>query len=172
MKVFVIKQFDGTQYLKKTLKTFNSLPKCELKELAWKKLINLGDDQYAAVISRIIHREGRSNKFELLKPRVGKRVPDLNRIDPKTNRPWMSMIYKPVKCLKKVLLKKMPQNILQNLKWWYVDSDTGEAVMEDQDEQCLLRIYDNLYLVNLSKDDLLKLHENKILYIDSWRHEG
>ena len=44
--------------------------------------------------------------------------------------------------------------------------------MEDQDEQCLLRIYDNLHLVNLSKDDLLKLHENKILYIDSWRHEG
>ena len=102
----------------------------------------MGDDQYAAVIERIIRREGRSNKFEMLKPRVGKRVPDLNRIDPLTNRPWMQMVYKPVKCLKKVPLKKMPQNVLQNLKWWYVDNDTGEAVMEDQDEQCLLRIYE------------------------------
>ena len=73
------------------------------------------------------------------------------------------MIYKPVKCLKKVPLKKLPQNILQNMKWWYVDSETGEAVMEDQDEQCLLKTYDNLHLVNLSKDDLLKQHENKIL---------
>ena len=44
--------------------------------------------------------------------------------------------------------------------------------MEDQDEHCLLRVYDSLHLVNLSKYDLLKLHENKILYIDSWRHEG
>ena len=68
----MIKRFDGTQYLKKTLKTFNSLPKCELKELAWKELINLEDDPYAAVIARIIGREGRSNKFELLKPRIGK----------------------------------------------------------------------------------------------------
>ncbi len=140
--MFVIKRYDGTQYLKKTLKTFNSLPKCEIKELAWKELINLGDDQYAAVIERIILREGRSNKFEILKPRVRKRVLDLNRIDPFTNRPWMQMVYKAVKCLKKVPLKKMPQNVLQNLKWWYVDSDTGEAVMEDQDEQCLLRIYE------------------------------
>ena len=72
LKVFVIKRFDGTQYLAKTLKTFNSLLKCELKELAWKELINLGDDPYAVVIARIIRREGRSNKFELLKPRIGK----------------------------------------------------------------------------------------------------
>ena len=41
------------------------------------------------------------------------------------------MYYKPMKCLKKVPLKKMPHNILSDLKWWYVDSEIGEAVMED-----------------------------------------
>ena len=58
------------------------------------------------------------------------------------------------------------------MKWWYVDSESGEAVMEDSEENTLLRVYDCLHLVNLSKDDLLRLHANKILYLDSWRYEG
>ena len=53
--------------MKKKLKVFNSLPKCELKELAWRELINLGNDPYAEVIAQIIRREGRSRKFEQLK---------------------------------------------------------------------------------------------------------
>ena len=65
----------------------------------------------------------------------------------------------------------MPQDVLGNMKWWYVDSTTGEAVMEDQEEQEILRVYDYLHLANLSKEDLLTLHENKMLSTDFWRHE-
>ena len=72
----------------------------------------------------------------------------------------------------KVQLKKMPQNILSDLKWWYVDSDTGEAVMKDQSEQVLLKVYDYLHLANLSKNDLLKIHTNKIPFTDFWRYKG
>ena len=53
-----------------------------------------------------------------------------------------------------------------------MDSDIGEAIMEDQSEQVILKVYDYLHLANLSKDDLLKLHENKILFTDFWMHEG
>ena len=172
LSLFVIKRYDGIQYLKNNLKTFSSMPKCEIKELAWKELINRSNNPYAEVLARIIRREGRSNKFELLKPSVGKRVADESRIDPRTNRPWMRMYYKPVKCLKTIPLKKMPLDILDNLKWWYVDCETGEAVMEDSNEKILLQIYDCLHLVNLSKNDLLKLHMNKILYTERWEFEG
>ena len=84
--MFVIKRFNGQQYLKNNLKTFSSLPKYEIKELAWKELINIGNDLYAEVMARIIGREGRSNNFNLLKPSIGKRVPDKTRIDPRTNK--------------------------------------------------------------------------------------
>ena len=134
LNLFVIKRFDGLKYLKNNLKTFSSLPKYEIKELAWKELINIGNNQYAEVMAHIIKRERRSNNFNLLKPSIGKRIPDKIRINPRTNRPWMRMFYKPVKCLIKVPLKKMPQNVLSDLKWWYVDSATGEAVMEDKNE--------------------------------------
>ena len=102
---------------------------CELKELTRKKLINLGDDPLAAVLARIIRREVFSNTFDQLSPSKGKRLAYKTKIDPRTNKPWMRMVYKPVKCLDKVPLKKMPQNILANVKWWYVDKDAGEAMM-------------------------------------------
>ena len=44
LKLFVIKRYDGIQYLKNSLKTFNSIPKCEIKDLAKKPLINPGSD--------------------------------------------------------------------------------------------------------------------------------
>ena len=172
LRLFVLKRYDGLQYLKNNRKSFNSLPLCELKELARMKLINLGDDPLAYVLERIIKREVFSNKFEQLSPSKGKRVADKSKIDPRTNKPWMKMVYKPVKCLKQVPLKKMPQNILANVKWWYVDKDTGEAVMQDPDYNELLRVYDPLHLVNLSRDDLLKLNDIKILCMDIWKSEA
>ena len=41
LKLFVIKRFDGLQYLKNNLKTFSSLPKYEIKELAWKVMAHI-----------------------------------------------------------------------------------------------------------------------------------
>ena len=58
------------------------------------------------------------------------------------------------------------------MKLWYVDGETGEAIVDAKDDKELLRVYDYMHLVNLSKNDLLKLHENKILFTDEWRHEG
>ena len=54
--MYFLPKYDGIQYPKKTLKTFNSLPKYELKELAWKELINIDNDPYADVMARIIRR--------------------------------------------------------------------------------------------------------------------
>ena len=63
LKLSVIKRLDGLQYLKSNLKTFISLPKYEIKELAWKELINIGNDPDAKVMARILRREGRSNNL-------------------------------------------------------------------------------------------------------------
>ena len=172
LQLFVIKRYDGLQYLEKMIKVFNSLPKCELMELAWKNLINLGNDPYAEVIAKYIRIEGRSRKFDKIKTSIGRRVPDETRVDPRIGKFWMRMVYKRVKCLKQVPLKKMPQDGLKNLKWWYADGETGEALMDDKDDKEVLQVYDYMHLVNLSKHDLLKLHENKILFVDDWRHEG
>ena len=126
----------------------------------------------AEVMVRIIKREILSRKFDQLKPSFGKRMIHRRKIDPVTNRPSVRIVYQPIKCLKKVPLKKMPQDILENVRWWYVDKDTGEAVMQDQDYKELLRVYDPLHLVNLSRSDLLKLNELRLLCMDIWKDEA
>ena len=172
LQLFVLKRFDGLQYLENKLSVFNSLPYLELKELAKKSLINRGNDQMAEVMVRIIKREVLSRKFDQLKPSFGKRMIHRRNIDPITNRPSVRVVYQPVKCLKKVPLKKMPQDVLESIRWWYVDKDTGEAVMQNEEYQELLRVYDPLHLVNLSKKDLFKLNELRLLCMDIWREEA
>ena len=44
--------------------------------------------------------------------------------------------------------------------------------MQDVEYNELLRVYDPLHLVNLSKEDLFKLNEIKILSMDIWRSEA
>ena len=84
----------------------------------------------------------------------------------------MVMKYKPILCLKEVPMKMMPKDVLKNLKWWYVDCQTTEAVMEDEDEQEILRVYDPMHLVNLSQADLQVLNDMKIFYIPAWKDEA
>ena len=43
--------------------------------------------------------------------------------------------------------------------------------MEDHNQQVLLKVYDYMHLANLSKDDLLKLHTNKIMFTDFSRYQ-
>ena len=111
LQLFVLKRFDGLQYLKNSLSVFNTLPYLELKELAKKPLINKGNNQMAEVMVRIIKREIFSNKFDQLRPSFGKRMISRKKIDPVTNKPSVRIVYQPIKCLKKVPLKKMPQDV-------------------------------------------------------------
>lgn len=61
-------------------------------------------------------------------------------------------------------MKLMPQDVLKNMKLWGIDSKTPEMVMEYEDEQELLRVYDPIHLVNLSKPYFQVLNDIKIFY--------
>ena len=86
-----------------------------------------------------------------------------NRIDPRTNKPWIKLVYPPIRSLTTIPLTQFPQDFLMNLKWWYYDGVTGEAVIEDKEKGKVLYVYDPINLINLSASDLEILHSNKIL---------
>ena len=73
------------------------------------------------------------------------------------------MVYPHVRSLTQIPLIQYPQNFLENLKWWYYDGITGEAVIEDKEKGIVLYVYDPINLINLSASDLEILHKNKIL---------
>ena len=74
--------------------------------------------------------------------------------------------------MKQVLLKKLPQDVLGNLKWWFVNVNTGEAEMWDHDDNVVMKVYDPIHLVNLSEADLKKLSETKIFCREDWEQQA
>ncbi|KAI3776291.1 hypothetical protein L1987_46067 [Smallanthus sonchifolius] len=168
-KLFVIKRSDGVQYLKPRIKYFNTLLRCEINGLASKPLINRSKNGLADVIANLIKKEGSSGKYERLKPQKGKRV---KITDPKTGKVTWRYKYRPVRAIHKIPLKNIPQDFLGNMKWWYVDVNTGEARVEDKDNKVIVCFYDAMNLINFSKKDQRTLRKNEIMYTDEWREQG
>ncbi|KAI3784138.1 hypothetical protein L1987_43231 [Smallanthus sonchifolius] len=168
-KIFAIKRSDGVQYLKPRIKYFNTLPRCEINGLASKPLINRSKNGLADVIENLIKKEGSSGKYKRLKPQNGKRV---KNTDPKTGKVTWRYKYRPVRAIHKIPLKNIPQVFLGNMKWWYVDVNTGEARIEDKDKKVIVCFYDAMNLINFSKKDQRTLRKNEIMYTDEWREQG
>ncbi|KAI3813980.1 hypothetical protein L1987_18718 [Smallanthus sonchifolius] len=151
------------------IKFFNTLPRCEINGLASKPLINRSKNGLADVIANLIKKEGSSGKYERLKPQKGKRV---KNTDPKTGKVTWRYKYRPVRDIHKIPLKNIPHKFLGNMKWWYVDVNTGEARVEDIDNKVIVCFYDAMNLINFSKKDQWTLRKNEIMYTDEWREQG
>ncbi|MDV3194607.1 MAG: hypothetical protein Q8886_02740, partial [Candidatus Phytoplasma australasiaticum] len=160
LQLFVIKRFDGVQYVEKDKKKFNSFPKSELRDLAKLDLINRGHDDFANMIQNIIRRETRADVFEEIIPAKGRFVVNNNVIDSVTGRPESKIVYPPIEILTKIPLKNFERDILQDLYVWAVDTETGESVMYRKNDEVeegmteILRIFYPTQMANLSEKDL------------------
>ena len=164
LDVFMIKRIDGIQYLKRTIRSFNQLPLCELRVLAEERMINNSHDLLAAAIKNNLVTEVRTGKYDYIKPQKLKRIKIPNDIDWITRKPRVRYEYKPVKSLKRIPLRTFGFDIMRNLKYWFLDSDTSEAVFVNNEKKEILRMLDPLNLVNFSEDDLLILQRIRIDY--------
>ncbi|KAI3827012.1 hypothetical protein L1987_01073 [Smallanthus sonchifolius] len=70
----------------------------------------------------------------------------------------------PVPDLKAINHEACSKDFIGNMKWWYVDWNTGEAVIKDKDGNILARLYDSMNLINFSRKDLETLNRKEILY--------
>ena len=163
LSLFVIKRSDGLQYFKRSLSALSSIPKCELGRLAKLNLINRSNNSWANQIEIILRKEVLGT-FDIIKPTLGKRRIYKKRIDPKTGKPWVKLVYPPIRSLKQVPLNSYPQDFLINFKRWWYNGVTGEAVMEDQAKKELVQVYDPISLINFSASDMRILHSSKILF--------
>ena len=159
LKLFVIKRYDGCQFLKVSKDAFNSLPETDFDDLAYERLVNPEADMNAMLFEKWIRndkflkKKNVSDKSKyMFHPRTVKRI-----IKPDGTAEYRSG---KIKCVKRVPLKKWKQDILDDLDCWRIDYMTGEAFMlagREQQHKELLRMYDPLQLINLSRKDLRKL---------------
>ena len=162
LDVFMIKRLVGIQYLKRSIRSFNQLPLCELRVLDEEKMINNSDDMLAAAIKNILVKEVKTGVYDYIKPQKLKRIKTPNDIDWITRKPRVRYEYRPDKSLKRIPLRTFGFDILRNLRYWYLDGNTSEDVFVNEDKKELLRMLDPLNLINFSEKDLLMLQRNQI----------
>ncbi|KAI3808185.1 hypothetical protein L1987_24132 [Smallanthus sonchifolius] len=93
----------------------SSLPKYDLVNLANRELLGHSNHVVAMGLSVVRQREARSEKFEMFKPQVPKRVKDKHVINPVTKKHLKKLVYKPVRCENKIPLSKLSQDILGDM---------------------------------------------------------
>ena len=98
-------------------------------------MINNSHDLLAAAIKNNLVKEVRTGKYDYIKPQKLKRIKIPNDIDWITRKPRVRYEYKPVKSLKRIPLRTFGFDIMRNLKYWYLDSDTSEAVFMNEDKK-------------------------------------
>ncbi|KAI3794928.1 hypothetical protein L1987_37569 [Smallanthus sonchifolius] len=175
-QLFTIKRSGGVQYLKPTSEAFNSLPKYDLVNLANHDLLSHSNNAVAMGLWVTLQREARQGNFEYLKPQVPRRVKDKHVVHPVTKKPIKRLVYKPVRCETKIPLSKLPQDILGDMWYWYVDPKTGEAVVMSKGKsesgnmvpKEVIGIFDEVCFINFSVNDLEVLADKYCIHIDEW----
>ncbi|MFS7979235.1 hypothetical protein Hanom_Chr10g00925001 [Helianthus anomalus] len=65
-----------------------------------------------------------------------------------------------------IRLLKMLHDFLGNMRLWCYDSGTTEAVIVFKDDTPNFRIFDSMWIVNISKKDIARLFHNEIFHDD------
>ncbi|KAD5802704.1 hypothetical protein E3N88_14064 [Mikania micrantha] len=76
------------------------------------------------------------------------------------------MKWLPPKVMKKIPLRKIRQDFSDNFRWWYYDGRTAEAVIVLCKENTWdsVRIFDPMWLTNLSSEDVKTLYKCQIFF--------
>ncbi|KAK9053345.1 hypothetical protein SSX86_029978 [Deinandra increscens subsp. villosa] len=162
LKCFSIKKEFGVMYLKHATR-FNTLPVCDVRDFSRKPFLNYKSNLLAEVFKNKLKEECQS-KFRFLTPQRPKYAEHPTDIHPITRKPVVVLKYKKPIQLKKIPLKKLEQDFIKTLRWWYYDENSGEAVVVVKEQNKVIRLYHPMWLINLSKDDIDKLYHNNILY--------
>jgi len=128
-------------------------------------MLYANSDPMAAFFQRLLRREYRSG-WKMLKPQLPKRLFSKTEIDPISKRLKVTLKYKFPRVMKKVPLRKMPLDFSSHFKWWYFDGRTKEAVIVlDRDGSWeTIRVFDPMWLTNLSRDDIYTLYKCQIFF--------
>ncbi|KAI3807960.1 hypothetical protein L1987_23899 [Smallanthus sonchifolius] len=95
----------------------------------------------------------------------------VKNIDHKNGKVTWKYKFRPVRAVHRIPLKKIPQDFLGNMKWWYVDVNIGEAMIEDKENKVIVCFYDAINLINFSKKDQRTLRKNEIMFTDEWKEQ-
>ncbi|KAK9056455.1 hypothetical protein SSX86_023816 [Deinandra increscens subsp. villosa] len=119
LKCYAIKKEFGVMYLKHATR-FNTLPVCDVRDLSRSPFLNYGGNVLAEIFKNKFKEECQG-KFRFLTPQRPKYIEHPTDIHPVTGKPVVILKYKKPIQLKKIPLKKLEQDFIKTLRWWYYE---------------------------------------------------
>ncbi|KAD5507936.1 hypothetical protein E3N88_15639 [Mikania micrantha] len=160
---YAVKREKGIDYFKHP-HDFKTLPGFEVNQLARLNMLYSEDSGMSAWFSRQIKYEYRK-RWVNFQPQQPERY-YLPEIDGDTRKHKVILKWLPPRVLKRIPLRKMRQDFMDGFRWWYYDGRTGEAVIvlcKDKKWETV-RIFDPMWLTNLSHKDVQALFRNQIFF--------
>ncbi|KAD5960922.1 hypothetical protein E3N88_12395 [Mikania micrantha] len=160
---YAVNRENGIDYFKHP-HDFKTLPGFEVNQLARLNMLYSEDSGMSAWFSRQIKYEYRK-RWVNFQPQQPERY-YLPEIDGDTRKHKVILKWLPPRVLKKIPLRKMRQDFMDGFRWWYYDGRTGEAVIvlcKDKKWETV-RIFDPMWLTNLSQKDVQALFRNQIFF--------
>ncbi|KAL8205514.1 hypothetical protein R6Q57_009065, partial [Mikania cordata] len=163
LECYAVKRERGIDYFKHP-HDFKTLPGFEVNQLARLRMLYSEGSGMSAWFSRQIKYEYR-NRWVNFRPQQPKRY-YLPEIDGASRKHKVILKWLPPKTMKRIPLRKMRQDFMEGFRWWYYDGRTGEAVIVlCKDKQWdTARIFEPMWLTNLSHKDVLALHRHQIFF--------
>ena len=169
---YAIKRERGIEYYKRPTE-LRCLPGFDLNRLNYLDMLYINDESWARYLQKRLRQEF-VRGWSIFKPQKPKRIVSKKEFDPVTGRAKVTLIYKPPKTLKKIPLMKLKQDFYKSFVYWYYDGRTHEAVIAllEKDKWDMIRIFDPMWLTNLSREDIATLYKSEILYAKEDRDQA
>jgi hypothetical protein len=164
LNCYAVKRERGIDYVKHPHE-FKTFPSFEINQLVYMKLLYSESYGMAKWLENQLKYEYRT-KWINLKPQQSKRYFHETELHPITKKPLVILKWKRPKVMKTIPLRKMPQDFSEHFKWWYYDGRTGEAVIVlcKAGSWETIRVYDPMWLCNLSKKDVDTLRKCQLFF--------
>lgn len=167
LRNYGVKRETGVQYFGLP-NDLQSLPYFDLHQLARLKCLYSETNGLAGFFERQLKYEFRHG-WKVITPQLPKIVEHPTRKHSVTGKPVKINVYPTPKTVRLAHLRKMPQDLSDNFRFWFYDYTTTEAVIvvgkeSDVDDWKGIRVFDPMWLRNLSKRDIETLHKSPIIF--------
>ncbi|KAI3827843.1 hypothetical protein L1987_01930 [Smallanthus sonchifolius] len=164
-RLFIIRRFKGGVQHFKSPNEFSSLPKYDLRALAKLPLQNPENVGIANDFENFL-RNQTFNDFRSMTTAKSRRVISKTRFHPRTQKPLVSLRYKPAETVKEIILPKSVPVQLQNFTKWYYNPIIGSAVIEREGMEGI-NIFEPMELLKFQPEDLEVLFKNPIKLLNN-----
>ncbi|KAI3819848.1 hypothetical protein L1987_13700 [Smallanthus sonchifolius] len=144
----------------KTSHEFRSLPRYDLRALAKLLLQKPGKVNEARNFEQFLKQQA-LHDFRSMNTTLLKRIISKTKIHPRTQKPWVSLRYKPAETVKSIVLPRSVPVQLQKFRKWFYNSTIESAVIECEGKEDIV-IFEPMELLKFQPEDLEVLFKNPI----------